>query len=118
MFGKPQWFRPKTFGWGLVPITWQGWIYAAAWVGAVALPFLLLIGRHQPLEALVWMGLSVSALTCDVWHILRAIRGPRSGSSGAAATASAKSDDNVLYIMDSRPGQPVATRNYNLQVRH
>ena len=24
MFGKPQWFRPKAFGWGLVPITWQG----------------------------------------------------------------------------------------------
>ena len=30
MFGKPNWFRPKTFGWGLTPITWQGWAYTAA----------------------------------------------------------------------------------------
>ena len=119
MFGKPQWFRPKTFGWGLVPIAWQGWIYTAGWAAAIGLPFLLLIGRHQALEAMAWMGLSVGAMTCDVWQILRAIRGPQ---GGGAATASAKSDDNVLYILDShpgqqRPGQQVATRNYNLQVR-
>jgi len=112
MFGKPQWFRPKTFGWGLVPIAWQGWAYTAAWVAAIALPFLLLIGRHQALEAMAWMGLSLGALTYDVRQILRAIRGPK----GGAATAAAK-DDSVLYILDSRPGQAVATRNYNLQVR-
>jgi hypothetical protein len=112
MFGKPQWFRPKTLGWGLVPITWQGWTYSGAWVGAIGLPFLLLIGRHQALEAMAWMGISLGALTYDVWQILRAIRGPKVG--GAAA---AKGDDNVLYILDSRPGQAVATRNYNLQVR-
>ena len=114
MFGKPQWFRPKTFGWGLVPVAWQGWIYAAGWMTAIGLPFLLLLGRHQALEALAWMGLSVGALTYDVWQILRAIRGPY---GNAPAAASAKSDDSVLYILDSRPGQAVATRNYNLQVR-
>ena len=114
MFGKPQWFRPKTFGWGLVPISWQGWLYAATWTGAIGLPFLLLIGRHQALEAMAWMGLSVTALTYDVWHILRSFRAP--AASGSAAAAS-RSDDKVLYIMDSRPGQAVATRNYHLQVR-
>ncbi|MES2443148.1 MAG: hypothetical protein V4574_09985 [Pseudomonadota bacterium] len=30
------WFRPKLFGWGAVPVTWQGWsltlaVIAAAW---------------------------------------------------------------------------------------
>ena len=114
MFGRPQWFRPKTFGWGLVPIAWQGWVYTAGWVAAIGLPFLLLIGRHQAMEAMAWMGLSVGAMTFDVWQILRAMRGPRGGGAG---TASAKSDDNVLYILDSHPGQQVATRNYNLQVR-
>jgi hypothetical protein len=113
MFGKPQWFRPKTLGWGLVPIAWQGWIYTAGWGTAIGLPFLLLIGRHQPMEAMAWMGLSISALTYDVWQILRAIRSPR----GKTAATGAMSDDNVLYILDSRPGQQVATRNYNLQVR-
>src|SRR5262245_56698102 len=103
MFGKPQWFRPKSRGWGLVPITWQGWTYTGAWVVAIGLPFLLLIGRHQALEAMTWMGISLSALTYDVWQILRAIRGPKVG--GAAAAAVAKGDDNILYILDSRPGQ-------------
>src|SRR5262245_23938397 len=115
MFGKPQWFRPKTIGFGLVPVGWQGWTYTAGWVGAIGLPFLLLIGRHQPLEALAWMGLSVGALTYDVSQILRAIRGPRGNAAGSGNAVTR--DDGVLYIMDSQPGKPVATRNYNLQVR-
>jgi len=114
MFGKPQWFRAKTFGWGLVPVAWQGWVYTAGWMMAIGVPFLLLLGRHQALEALAWLGLAVGGLTCDVWQILREIRRPQ--GDGATAGA-AKNDDDVLYILDSRPGQPVATRNYNLQVR-
>jgi hypothetical protein len=114
MFGKPQWFRPKTLGWGLVPISWQGWVYTGGWLAAIGMPFLLLIGRHQALEAMAWMGVSIGALVYDVWQILGAIRGPRSSSAAAGST---KTDDNVLYILDSRPGEPVGTRNYNLQVR-
>lgn len=26
---KNRWFRAKTFGWGWVPITWQGWLITA-----------------------------------------------------------------------------------------
>lgn len=117
MFGKPQWFRPRTISWGLAPVTWQGWLYTGGWTIAMVLPFLLLIGRHQPLEAAAWMGLMMAALTYDVWQLRRAIRGPRAGSSVAAEATPPKRDDNVLYILDSRPGQPVATRNYNLQHR-
>src|SRR5262245_38544643 len=112
MFGKPQWFRPKTIGWGLVPITWQGWLYTAAWSGTMVLPFLLLLGRHQPMEATAWMVFTVGALVCDVWHILKALRPPT-----PATTAAVKQADNVLYIMDSQPGRGVATRNYQLQAR-
>ena len=115
MFGNPQWFRPKTIGWGLVPITWQGWLYTGAWTGTMVLPFLLLLGRHQPLEAMAWMTLTTGALICDVWQILRAIRGP--GRSDAATTSPAKPGADVLYIMDSQPCQAAATRNYHLQVR-
>ena len=114
MFGKPQWFRPKTLGWGLVPVRWQGWGYTALWAAAIGLPFMLLVGRHQALEATAWLGLSVSALTYDVWQILRAIRLPQSAAEPAGL---AEKDDGVLYILDSHPGKPVATRNYSLQVR-
>jgi hypothetical protein len=116
MFGKPQWFRPKAFGWGLIPIAWQGWAYTAAWVGAIGVPFVLLVGRHQAMEAMAWLGLSVGALVYDVRQVLCGFRASATPSPGASGSA-AKLDDNVLYIADSRPGQGVATRNYNLQLR-
>jgi hypothetical protein len=113
MFGKPQWFRPKRIGWGLVPVTWQGWLYSAGWVGAMVLPFLLLTGRNQPLEAAAWMTAAITALTYDVWQILRGYR----SAAASSATAAGKTEDNVLYILDSQPGQSIATRNFNLHVR-
>lgn len=118
MFGQPQWFRPKSVGWGLVPITWQGWAYSGLWTGAIALPFLLLMGRYQPVEAMTWMSLGIAALGFDVWQIRRAMLGggkPTVGGSNAP-TQAAKHDENVLYILDNTP-TPVATRNYNLQMR-
>ena len=50
MFGKPQWFRPKAIGWGLTPISWQGWAYTALWSAAIAGPFLLLLVSGKPIE--------------------------------------------------------------------
>jgi len=116
MLGNPQWFRPKAFGWGLVPIRWQGWAYTAGWVSAIGLPFLLLAGRHQGVEAIAWLGLSVGTLLYDVRQILQTLRG-YGAHSAAAAVGTKKPDDNVLYISDSCPDQAVATRNYNLLVR-
>lgn len=74
MFGKPHWFREKQLGWGLVPIRWQGWAYTAAWAAAIGLPFILLVDRHQGLEAIVWMAASLGVLVWDVREILKAMR--------------------------------------------
>ncbi|MGV8171998.1 MAG: hypothetical protein ACP5OA_04865 [Candidatus Woesearchaeota archaeon] len=27
MIGKAHWFKYRTFGWGVAPRTWQGWLY-------------------------------------------------------------------------------------------
>lgn len=27
MIGKAHWFKYRTFGWGVAPKTWQGWVY-------------------------------------------------------------------------------------------
>lgn len=36
MIGNPRWFmRRKWGGWGVFPITWQGWAYTAAFVVAI-----------------------------------------------------------------------------------
>ena len=34
MAGRP-WFGPKRYGWGLTPISWQGWALTGAYVVAV-----------------------------------------------------------------------------------
>jgi hypothetical protein len=117
MFGKPQWFRPKTFGWGLVPVTWQGWAYTAAWMLAIALPFLVLIGRHQALEAMCWLCLSSGALIYDIRQLLRVARGIHSSARRAATGGTPKGEDDILYILDGGQGPAVATRNYDLRVR-
>ncbi len=31
------WFRPKTFGWGAVPVTWQGWLVTVLFMTAAAI---------------------------------------------------------------------------------
>jgi hypothetical protein len=116
MFGQPRWFRPKKSGWGIVPVTWQGNLYTIVWVCAIALPFALLVRRHLPLEAGVWLTTAFGLLAYDVRQILRGLRGSPAVASTSAAAAGQR-DDNVLYILDSQPGQPVATRNFNLQVR-
>ena len=115
MFGKPQWFRAKAIGWGLTPTSWQGWMYTGAWVAAIAGPFVLLISRHQPMEASVWMGLGLTALMYDVRQILLAMNPPKAAT---ASTIGAKREDNVLYILDDSQTHPrVATRGFNLQPR-
>lgn len=114
MFGKPQWFRPKAIGWGLTPIKWQGWAYTLLWAAAIAGPFVLLIARHQPLEAFAWMGLGLGALVYDVRQILLAMNPPKVNTDVAVA----KTDDNVLYIMDdSQTHARVSPRGYKLQTR-
>ena len=108
MFGKPQWFRPKT--------SWQGWLYTGCWSAAIAMPILVFIWRHQPAEAATWLALALGALVFDVWQMRRALHPKSSGAALTGGPATTK-DDGVLYILDSQPGQQAATRNYNLQVR-
>lgn len=96
MLGNPLWFRPKAMGFGLVPTSWQGWAYSAGWGGTIGLPFLLMLGRHQSVEAMLWLVLSIGAMGYDVWKIVMAIRGAKGQTSPQQAA-----DKQVLYIVDS-----------------
>jgi hypothetical protein len=42
------WFRPKRYGWGATPVTWQGWALITATVAAMVVVsiFLRLTERH------------------------------------------------------------------------
>ena len=107
MFGKPNWFRAKTFGWGLTPITWQGWAYTAAWGGFLAAPFSLLLMVHQELEAVVWLVCGSGLLIYDVRSILTAMKPP----------AAKKPQDDVLYIGPETGAAELATRKYDMRLR-
>jgi hypothetical protein len=39
MIGKAHWFKYRTFGWGVAPKTWQGWLYVAIAAFLIALTF-------------------------------------------------------------------------------
>ncbi len=98
MFGNPQWFRPKTIGFGLVPRSWQGWAYSAAWGSTISLPFWLLVDRHQSIEALLWLALSIGAMAYDVWQILTSISRSKKPTQ---LSPQQQADQQVLYIVDS-----------------
>ena len=105
MFGKPHWFRKKKIGWGLTPITFQGWVYAVTWAAVLVLPFVMLVLRYQAVEAMIWLTAAGGFLMYDIRHIMVAMKPPASA-------------DDVLYIGDDEPAHNrLATRNFNFQVR-
>jgi hypothetical protein len=60
------WFRPKRYGWGVVPVTWQGWAFTAA--------FLLVAGGVQRLADLRgpwWQLLFVPLIPAALWLCYR-----------------------------------------------
>ena len=42
MIGRKEWFEEKTFGFGITPVTWQGWVYVLLFI--TVLSFLILQG--------------------------------------------------------------------------
>ena len=106
MFGKPDWFRVKTVGWGLRPVKWKGWLYSVAWGAAICLPFVALLSNRLGVEAIIWLVVAMSAFLWDVRQIVRQINRPE------------RVDDDVLIIDDDeRNPTGHATRSYDLNWR-
>ena len=109
MFGNPEWFRERKVGWGLAPITWQGWAYTASWASVLCLPFLALMLRHQVLESLIWLAATSGVLVWDVRDVLKAKR--------PAPPPVEEAGEEPFYIGDEPDPDSVATRRFNLQLR-
>lgn len=103
MFGKPEWFKEKTIGWGVVPVKWQGWGYTAIWSAVISGPFLTLLAMMKIPESLIWMALSVGALVLDVRSVVKQMR-------------QKKERDALFYIGDEADSH-VATKNFDLHVK-
>jgi len=74
MFGKPEWFVAKSFGWGLRPVTKEGWIYTGVWTAVLILPFIGLLLASKWAEAIVWIVAMIGFLIFDVKLILRTMK--------------------------------------------
>jgi hypothetical protein len=51
------WFKPKHYGYGATPTTWEGWVFTAVGVVIFAAVLNLLLGGYGPLstaEMVVW----------------------------------------------------------------
>lgn len=64
------WFKPKRYGYGATPVTWQGWLVTL--VGpAVFVAAVLFAGRHHELSRpLVWLPLGVLLAAMLTWSII------------------------------------------------
>lgn len=56
------WFRPKLFGWGAVPVTWQGWLATLGLI-AVAIPVAALIEAR----GVIYAGVLLPLIIAYVW---------------------------------------------------
>lgn len=56
------WFRPKYFGYGATPVTWQGWLATLAIV-VVCLPIAMYAGRHN----LAYLAMLAPVLLGFIW---------------------------------------------------
>lgn len=59
MITKKPWFRPKRWGWGWMPITWQGWLVILIFVGVI---FLLAINIGSLGQTKFSIGIAISVI--------------------------------------------------------
>ena len=104
MFGKPEWFEEGRLGFGLKPVSWQGWAYSGGWVAVIALPTLALMSQRLGVESLIWMAAAITAAIWDVRSIWR--------------EKQPQQPDDVLYIDDDEAApEQFASRNFKFRLR-
>ena len=125
MFAKPNWFRTKTCGRGVAPATWCGWLYLAGVVSVALLPAVLLLGRRQGLEALIWLGVVAAFVAYDMWHVRRVLLGhcvarpatPPAQTTSPTSAVPPAADDGIYFLEQRSSSQPVNTTRFQLSLK-
>jgi hypothetical protein len=108
MFGKPAWFRKRTVRWGLRPVSWKGWLYAAVWVAVIGVPFIGLVANHLFFESVVWVVVMMLALVWDVRQVRREMDAVQGDSSPEVMVIDEHTEPDPSYF---------ATRSYDFRLR-
>jgi hypothetical protein len=68
MIGKPEWFKRRKYGgWGIMPKTWQGWVYIALFL--IPIFIFNLFDWSVPMRFVV-LGIWALILFLDTFHIM------------------------------------------------
>jgi peptidoglycan/LPS O-acetylase OafA/YrhL len=69
--GGEFWFKPKNYGFGATPITWQGWALVGVYVAIVVAATLMFVGRQKSPPAwiswIIVMVVATSVMTLASW---------------------------------------------------
>lgn len=66
---KGYWFKAKLYGWGWVPVTWQGWLVVALYIIAITLFAFTIDENSPPREVAFTFILPVAILTGLLFRI-------------------------------------------------
>ena len=78
MESKKYWFKRRRFGWGWTPVTWQGWLTVAFFIGLIIAASMQLPSKPEeptPDQTLRFWVLFVSA-TAGIL-VVSALKGPK-----------------------------------------
>lgn len=64
------WFRRKLYGWGWVPVTWQGWLVTLLYVALIVLAGLTIDGNSPRSELAFTFIIPVALITVALVRIL------------------------------------------------
>ncbi len=120
MFGKSEWFKLPTRGWGLRPITWHGWLYAVSWGAAIAVPFAVLATMGRVPEGAIWALIASGVLVWDVRLHRAALRGSAICPAEVVANEAEESPPPDIDFLDESDGHEstLDTRGYRMGLRN
>ena len=67
--GSRSWFKPKTFGYGASPTTWEGWAMVGGYCLVVTIVTLMVLIAAEPGKTQAW----VQWLLWSIWLVVVAI---------------------------------------------
>lgn len=92
MIGKTKWFTLRKYtGWGLTPVTWQGWLYTVLFVAPIAILESISVAQNfKTVFTTVW----VIIFLADIFHIMIQLK-----KDERERLHEAISDRNALWFM-------------------
>jgi peptidoglycan biosynthesis protein MviN/MurJ (putative lipid II flippase) len=68
------WFKPKRYGYGATPTTWQGWAVSAAGAAVIIVATIVMTSMKNPNSPSVWLSYVLVVGSAVVWLVIVSYR--------------------------------------------